>query len=77
MVFYLNCNFKLKKGAEKFYTTANNAVRSETPEQAVKLDNLVKGCWQGHQRHYLIENKTLNFTDKLEECKNLLENIIL
>ena len=34
-------------GAEKFYTTENNAARIETPEEARALDKKMLGCWAG------------------------------
>ena len=45
-------------GALEFYTCENNTIRSETPEQAVNLDNLVKSCWVGHPYLYMIDNST-------------------
>lgn len=32
-------------GAERFYTTENNSVRTETPEQARELDIKVLNAW--------------------------------
>jgi CYTH domain-containing protein/predicted ATPase len=52
-------------GAEQFYTTANNAVRSETPEQARQLDERLRNAWVGHPRLCVIDNST-NFTDKVK-----------
>jgi predicted ATPase/CYTH domain-containing protein len=52
------------EGAEQFYTTANNAVRSETPEQARQLDERLKNAWVGHPRLCVIDNST-NFADKV------------
>merc|ERR1712072_1235079 len=37
------------EGAEKFYTTANNAARSETPEQARQLDKMVAKGYEVQQ----------------------------
>ena len=36
------------KGAEKFYTTANNVARTETVEQAAALDDKLIAAWTGH-----------------------------
>ena len=51
-------------GAAKFYTTANNAARTETAEQAVALDRKVARCWEKHPLHRRIPNDG-NFEDKL------------
>ena len=51
-------------GAAKFYTTANNAARTETADQAVALDRKVARCWEKHPLHRRIPNDG-NFEDKL------------
>lgn len=38
-------------GAEKFYTLENNAARSESPELAVIIDDLLKVAWNGAPNH--------------------------
>jgi CYTH domain-containing protein len=45
-------------GAEAFYTTENNAVRSETPAQARALDQQVRDAWVGHPHLRIIDNST-------------------
>lgn len=45
------------KGAEAFYTTANNCARTETPEQARALDDKVISAWTGHPHFRVIGNK--------------------
>src|SRR5262249_38663495 len=45
-------------GAEAFYTTENNAVRSETPEQARVLDRRIRDAWVGHPHLRVIDNAT-------------------
>jgi len=52
------------KGAEKFYTNANNAARTETVEQAAALDDKLIGAWTGHPHLRVIDNATA-FEDKL------------
>lgn len=44
------------KGAEKYYTTANNTARTETPAQAAALDDKIIGVWTGHPRLRIIGN---------------------
>ena len=38
-------------GAEKFYTLENNEARTETPEVAIMLDDLLKVAWNGSPNH--------------------------
>jgi len=45
-------------GAEKFYTTANNAARTETVEEAIALDNKIISAWTGHPHFRMIDNST-------------------
>ena len=44
------------KGAEEFYTHANNAARYETPEEAVKSDDALIAAWTGHPHLRVIDN---------------------
>lgn len=53
------------KGAQEFYTTANNAARTETPEQAAELDDKLIGAWTGHPHFRMIDNST-SFSDKID-----------
>lgn len=53
------------KGAEKFYTTANNTARTETPEQARELDDKLIAAWTGHPHLRIIGNHT-DFEGKLQ-----------
>ena len=53
------------KGAEKFYTTANNSARTETVEQAAALDDKLIAAWTGHPHLRIIDNAT-DFEDKLK-----------
>ncbi len=53
------------KGAVEFYTTANNAARTETPEQAAALDDRLIAAWTGHPHLRVIDNAT-GFEDKLK-----------
>lgn len=54
------------KGAEEFFTTANNAARTETVEEAVTLDDKLIGAWTGHPHFRVIDNST-NFEDKMKK----------
>lgn len=53
------------KGAEEFYTTANNAARTETVEEAAALDDKLISAWTGHPHFRVIDN-TSSFEDKMK-----------
>lgn len=59
------------KGAVEFYTTANNAARTETPEQAAALDDKLIAAWTGHPHLRVIDNQT-DFDGKI---KHLLSEV--
>lgn len=52
-------------GAESFYTTENNTVRSETPAQARALDRRVRDAWVGHPHLRVVDNST-DFAHKVQ-----------
>ena len=52
------------KGAEAFYTTANNSARTETVEQAAALDDKLISAWAGHPHLRVIDNAS-DFEDKM------------
>lgn len=54
------------KGAEEFYTTANNAARTETVEEAAALDDKLISAWTGHPHLRIIDN-TSTFEDKMKK----------
>lgn len=53
------------KGAEEYYTTANNSARTETVEEAAVLDDKLISAWTGHPHFRVIDNST-NFEDKMK-----------
>ena len=53
------------KGAEKFYTTANNAARTETIEEAAELDDKLISAWTGHPHLRIISNES-DFESKMK-----------
>ncbi|WP_329803504.1 AAA family ATPase [Holdemanella biformis] len=59
------------KGAEKFYTTANNTARTETVEEAAALDDKLISAWTGHPHFRVIDN-TSGFEEKM---KHLIKEI--
>lgn len=59
------------KGAAEFYTTANNAARTETLEEATALDDRLISAWTGHPHFRVIDNAG-GFEEKM---KRLLAEI--
>ncbi len=53
------------KGAEEFYTTANNSARTETVDEAATLDDKLISAWTGHPHLRVIDNSS-NFEDKMK-----------
>ncbi len=53
------------KGAEEYYTTANNAARTETVEEASALDDKLIAAWTGHPHLRVIDNST-GFDEKMK-----------
>jgi len=53
------------KGAEEFYTTANNPARTETPEEAAALDDRLISAWTGHPHFRVIDNSS-GFEEKMK-----------
>lgn len=54
------------KGAEEFYTTANNSARTETITEAAELDNKLISAWTGHPHLRVIDNSS-SFEDKMKK----------
>lgn len=46
------------KGAEEFYTTANNPARRDTIEEAIAFDDKLISAWTGHPHFRIIDNNT-------------------
>lgn len=51
-------------GAKHFYTLENNKTRTETPEQAIRLDKRTQTAWVGHPHLRIVDNRT-NFREKI------------
>lgn len=62
-------------GALKFYTLSNNEARSETPEEAIKLDKKTLEAWTGHPHLRVIDNST-DFEGKMDRLMNEMYNIL-
>ena len=52
------------KGAEQFYTLANNTARYETVEEAVRVDDGLITSWTGHPHLRVIDNR-YDFQEKM------------
>ena len=52
------------KGAEKYYTLANNQARTETIKEAAALDDKLIAAWTGHPHVRVIDNAT-GFEEKM------------
>lgn len=59
------------KGAVEVYTTANNAARTETVEEAAIKDDKIIAAWTGHP-HFRIVDNSVSFEEKM---KNLISEI--
>ena len=57
------------KGAKEFYTTENNAARTETIEEACAMDDKLIAAWSGHPHLRIIDNST-SFDEKLKRLMN-------
>ena len=64
------------KGAPEFYSTATNAIRYETLEEAAVLDDRFILAWQRHPCFHIIENKG-SFDDKLQDMLQQLEEFLV
>ena len=62
-------------GAEDFYTLANNEARTESIEEARKLDNELINLWSGHKNFKIIDNST-NFELKMERLLKEIDCVI-
>ena len=63
-------------GAEKYYTTENNAARLETPEQAKALDAKIRTCYErAHKNVQVVDNST-DFTGKLKRATGHVVDLV-
>lgn len=58
-------------GASDFYTTENNAARTETVDEAVALDYKLIDAWKNHKNFFVIDNST-NFENKMKRLINII-----
>lgn len=62
-------------GAAEFYTLANNKARSESPEDAIRLDGALLNAWNGHPHRAVIDNRT-DFEGKKRRALQCLARVL-
>ena len=62
-------------GAKDYYTLENNAVRKESAEEAIALDELVSKVWSVHPHFETFDNST-NFEQKMNRLLNSVLNFL-
>jgi len=62
-------------GAEKFYTTENNAARTEDMNQARDLEFKVLNAWVGHPHIRIIDNST-GFPEKINRVEEYICQVV-
>ncbi|KAA0164325.1 hypothetical protein FNF27_07818 [Cafeteria roenbergensis] len=62
-------------GALPFYTTSNNAARTESAEEAVRLDRAVEQCYKAHPRQVVVGNEA-GFDVKLERVVEAIGSVV-
>ena len=62
-------------GAAEYYTTANNAARYETAEQAVQMDRKLMSAWRAHPHFCVIDNST-DFEMKMQRLINSISHYL-
>lgn len=63
------------KGAQEFYTTANNTARTETVEEAAVLDDKLIAAWTGHPHLRIIDN-SVGFEEKMKRLIAEIANFL-
>ena len=62
-------------GAEQFYTLENNKVRTESAEEARRVDKKTQRAWVGHPHLYCIDNST-DFEGKMTRLVDVISKIV-
>lgn len=62
------------KGAKKYYNL-DNAARTETVEEAAKLDDSLIASWTGHPHFRIIDNST-DFEEKMKRLLKEISNVL-
>ena len=62
-------------GAQQFYTLENNDARSETPEEAIVMDQKTQKAWIGHSRLLVLDNST-DFEGKMQRLIESMAKLV-
>lgn len=62
-------------GKEEYYTLSNNNARTETIEEARKLDKKTVNAWIGHNNLVIVDNKC-EFDEKLDKVLEYINNLL-
>lgn len=63
-------------GAQEFYGNSNNKARTETIDEAVKLDRRTLNAWTGHHHLRVIANNANNFEGKVNNLYKEILNLL-
>ena len=63
------------KGAERFYTLANNEARTETPELARDIDDRLMRAWTGHP-HLRVIGNDCTFDEKMNRVLKEISHVL-
>ena len=63
------------EGAERFYTLDNNDARTESPEEAIRLDHSSRAAWLGHPKHFVVDNRT-DFEGKMNKLVSIASRLV-
>lgn len=62
-------------GAQEFYTLENNAARSESIEEASRLDQKIQDAWVGHS-HLRVVGNHVDFKEKIRQVVAIVCNVV-
>lgn len=63
------------RGAEDFYSSANNSARWDTLDEARRFDRKILSVWEGNSRHYVVDNH-VDFAGKLHAIIDILTTVM-
>jgi hypothetical protein len=63
-------------GAQQAYRFWPEAHRSETPEDAIRLDRLLQRIWGEHPAYYRIDNEGKDWTAKSDQARQIIEAVV-
>jgi predicted ATPase len=62
-------------GAADFYRRYPDAVRRESPEEAIHTDHLLEHAWRDHPAYYRFDNQGQNWTAKSNAAQQVLNRL--